>query len=96
VQAPYPLITRARLREALAPARGARILEVGRGTGCHSLSVAEWVGPAGTLEIFHLQQEMLDRTKRAAQERGPENIVATPWRRPRAPSRTTASTQPTS
>jgi ubiquinone/menaquinone biosynthesis C-methylase UbiE len=77
VQAPHPFITRARLREALAPAAGERILEVGPGTGYYSLSVAEWVGPAGTLEIFDLQQEMLDHTMRAAHERGLENILAT-------------------
>jgi SAM-dependent methyltransferase len=77
VQAPHPFITRARLREALAPAPGERILEVGPGTGYYSLAVAEWIGPAGTLEIFDLQQEMLDHTTRAAYARGLHNIVAT-------------------
>jgi ubiquinone/menaquinone biosynthesis C-methylase UbiE len=76
VQAPHPFITRERLREALAPAPGERILEVGPGTGYYSLSVAEWIGPAGTLEIFDLQQEMLDHTTRAARERGLHNVVA--------------------
>src|SRR5262249_50491261 len=76
VQAPHPFITRGRLREALAPAPGERILEVGPGTGYYSLSVAEWIGPAGTLEIFDLQQEMLDHTTRAAHERGLHNVVA--------------------
>jgi ubiquinone/menaquinone biosynthesis C-methylase UbiE len=75
VQAPHPFITRARLRKALAPADGDRILEVGPGTGYYSLSVAEWIAPAGALEIFDLQQEMLDHTSRAARERGLDNIV---------------------
>ena len=52
VQAPHPLITRARLREALAPSPGERILEVGPGTGYYSLPVAEWLGRDGSLEIF--------------------------------------------
>ena len=76
VQAPHPVITRARLREVLAPAAGERILEVGPGTGYYSLSVAEWIGPTGTLEIFDLQQEMLDHTARAASQRGLHNIIA--------------------
>src|SRR6266545_2295349 len=44
VQAPHPLITRPRLREALAPVPGERILEVGPGTGYYALPVAEWLG----------------------------------------------------
>jgi ubiquinone/menaquinone biosynthesis C-methylase UbiE len=77
VQAPHPLITRPRLREALAPAPGERILEVGPGTGYYALPVAEWLGPDGTLEIFDLQQEMLDHTLGRAREAGLGNIVAT-------------------
>ena len=37
MQAPHPLITRARLREALDPRPGERILEVGPGTGYYAL-----------------------------------------------------------
>jgi ubiquinone/menaquinone biosynthesis C-methylase UbiE len=77
VQAPHPLITRPRLREALAPAVGERILEVGPGTGYYALPVAEWLGPDGTLEIFDLQQEMLDHTARRAREVGLANVVPT-------------------
>jgi ubiquinone/menaquinone biosynthesis C-methylase UbiE len=77
VQAPHPLITRTRLREALAPQPGERILEVGPGTGYYSLPVAEWLGPDGTLEIFDLQQEMLDHTSGRAREAGLANVVAT-------------------
>src|SRR3954464_9048766 len=43
VQAPHPLITRARLREALAPRPGERMLEIGPGTGYYSLPVAAGV-----------------------------------------------------
>jgi ubiquinone/menaquinone biosynthesis C-methylase UbiE len=77
VEAPHPLITRARLREALAPQPGERILEVGPGTGYYSLPVAEWLGPDGTLEILDLQQEMLDHTSGRAREAGLGNVVAT-------------------
>jgi ubiquinone/menaquinone biosynthesis C-methylase UbiE len=77
VQAPHPLITRPRLREALSPSAGERILEIGPGTGYYTMPVAEWVGAAGTLEIFDIQQEMLDHTVRTARGRGLENIVAT-------------------
>jgi SAM-dependent methyltransferase len=77
VEPPHPLITRARLREVLAPGPGERVLEVGPGTGYYSLPVAEWLAPGGRLDIFDLQQPMLDHTLRRAAERGLENIDAT-------------------
>ena len=77
VEAPHPIITRARLREVLAPQRGERILEIGPGTGYYTLDLAEWVGPGGTVEIFDLQQQFLDHTLRAAEERGLVNITPT-------------------
>ena len=77
VQAPHPFITRARLREALDPQPGERVLEVGPGTGYYSLDVAEWVGPDGRLDVFDLQQEMLDHTTARAGERGLENLHPT-------------------
>jgi ubiquinone/menaquinone biosynthesis C-methylase UbiE len=77
VEAPHPFITRARLREALEPHSGQRLLEVGPGTGYYSLPVAEWLAPAGRLEVLDVQQEMLDHTMRAAAERGLDNIAAT-------------------
>jgi SAM-dependent methyltransferase len=78
VEAPHPLITRARLREILEPRPGERILEVGPGTGYYTLDMAEWVKPDGQLDILDLQQEMLDHTMRRAGERGVENINPTP------------------
>jgi len=57
VEAPHPLITRARLVDALEPAAGERLLEVGPGTGYYTLPVAPLVQ---TLDILDIQQEMLD------------------------------------
>jgi ubiquinone/menaquinone biosynthesis C-methylase UbiE len=76
VEAPHPLITRARLRKVLAPADGERLLELGPGTGYYTLELAGWVG-SGTVEIFDLQQEMLDHTMVRARERGIENLIPT-------------------
>jgi len=76
VQAPHPLITRDRLREALGDIAGRRVLEIGPGTGYYTLPVAEWVGPDGRLDIFDLQQEMLDHTLRRAVARGLTNVEA--------------------
>jgi ubiquinone/menaquinone biosynthesis C-methylase UbiE len=76
VQAPHPLITRARLREALAPTAGERVLEVGPGTGYYALEVAEWIGPQGRLDVFDLQQQMLDHTLLRGEQRGLANLVA--------------------
>ena len=73
VQAPHPWITRERLLEALAPAGGERLLEIGPGTGYYTLDVAR---RAGTLDIFDLQQEMLDHTMQRAGEAGIDNVVA--------------------
>jgi ubiquinone/menaquinone biosynthesis C-methylase UbiE len=77
VEAPHPLITRARLREILEPQPGERILEIGPGTGYYTLDLAEWIGPDGEVEIFDIQQEMLDHTIRRARERGLWNVNPT-------------------
>ncbi len=77
VEAPHPFITRARLREILEPKPGERMLEIGPGTGYYTLDLAQWVGSGGAVEIFDLQQEMLDHTIRRARERGLWNVNAT-------------------
>jgi ubiquinone/menaquinone biosynthesis C-methylase UbiE len=77
VEAPHPFITRPRLRDVLAPAPGQRLLEVGPGTGYYALSVARWIAPDGQLDVFDLQQAMLDHTLRRASEQHIANIVAT-------------------
>jgi ubiquinone/menaquinone biosynthesis C-methylase UbiE len=77
VEAPHPIITRERLRSVLRPAPGERLLEIGVGTGYYSCELAEWVAPAGRLELFDLQQEFLDHVMRAAGERGLSNLVPT-------------------
>jgi ubiquinone/menaquinone biosynthesis C-methylase UbiE len=77
VEAPHPFITRERLREVLDPRPGERLLEIGPGTGYYTLDLAEWVGHEGVVEIFDLQQEMLDHTIRRARERGLWNVNPT-------------------
>ena len=77
VEAPHPIITRARLREILEPQPGERVLEIGPGTGYYTLDLAEWVGAEGAIEIFDLQPEMLDHTIRRARERGLWNVNPT-------------------
>jgi ubiquinone/menaquinone biosynthesis C-methylase UbiE len=77
VEAPHPLITRARLREILEPVAGERVLEIGPGTGYYTLELAEAVGSEGAIEVFDIQQEMLDHTVRAAREHGLWNVNAT-------------------
>jgi SAM-dependent methyltransferase len=79
LEIPRPWLSRSRLREVLEPVPGERILEVGPGTGFFALPVAKWIQGgdgrgAGTLEVFDLQQEMLDDTMRRATERGLQNI----------------------
>jgi SAM-dependent methyltransferase len=74
VEAPHPVVTRARLLEALDPQPGERLLEVGPGTGYYSLTVAERLGPGGRLELLDLQQEMLDHTLARAARAGVDNV----------------------
>jgi ubiquinone/menaquinone biosynthesis C-methylase UbiE len=77
VEAPHPFITRARLREILEPVAGERILEVGPGTGYYTLDIAEGVGADGIVDVFDIQQEMLDHTMRRAKGRGFGNMRPT-------------------
>jgi ubiquinone/menaquinone biosynthesis C-methylase UbiE len=77
VESPHPFITRERLREALGPRPGDRILEVGPGTGYYTLDVAAWIAPGGTIDIFDLQPAMLDHTMQRASDRGLTNVSAT-------------------
>jgi ubiquinone/menaquinone biosynthesis C-methylase UbiE len=77
VEAPHPFITRGRLREALSPVAGERLLEVGPGTGYYAVPVAEWIGPSGSLGLLDVQQDFLDHTVRRAGERGLENLRPT-------------------
>jgi ubiquinone/menaquinone biosynthesis C-methylase UbiE len=75
LELPHPFITRGRLREALAPKPGERVLEVGPGTGYYALQAARWIEPGGTLDVLDPQQEMLDHVMRQAVERGITNIA---------------------
>lgn len=77
VEAPHPLITRRRLRETLDPRPGERILELGPGTGYYTLDLAEWVGERGAVDIFDIQQQMLDHTMRGVAKRGLSNVTPT-------------------
>ncbi len=77
VEIPHPFISRARLREILAPVPGERVLEVGPGTGYYTLEMAQRLIPGGTLDVVDIQQEMLDHTTLRAGERGITNIVPT-------------------
>src|SRR5215211_1092202 len=73
VEAPHPFITRKRLAEALEPRPGERILEIGPGTGYYTADLASRLD-GGTLEIFDIQQEMLDHAMRGVESRGHANV----------------------
>lgn len=77
VEAPHPFITRKRLIETLEPRPGDRVLEVGPGTGYYSLPVASELEPGGRLDIFDIQQAMLDHTTGRARDAGIANIEPT-------------------
>ena len=73
VEAPHPGITRGRLIEILAPRAGERVLEIGPGTGYYTFEIAARLD-GGQVDVFDIQQEMLDHVMRTANERGVTNI----------------------
>lgn len=77
VEMPHPFVTRERLLNMLDPKPGERFLEIGPGTGYYSLDVARSLQPDGVLEIFDIQQEMLDHAAKRAADAGIDNIVPT-------------------
>jgi SAM-dependent methyltransferase len=72
-----PYLTLERLCQVLAPRSNERILEIGPGTGLFSVPVAQRLVPGGTLDVFDIQQVMLDHTLGVAAARDVDNIVAT-------------------
>jgi ubiquinone/menaquinone biosynthesis C-methylase UbiE len=73
---PRPLITRRRLLEALDPAQGERILEIGPGTGYYTIPVAGRVGTRGSLEILDVRENYLRHSVERARRNGLSNVVA--------------------
>lgn len=73
VEGPHPGITRGRLREILDPRPGERVLEVGPGTGYYTFDLAARLD-GGQVDVFDIQQEMLDHVMREANRRGVTNV----------------------
>ncbi len=73
--APRVLLSPARVRKALQPRSGERILEIGPGVGSHAVSVASSLVPGGVLEVVDVQQEMLGAVARRAAGRRLTNVV---------------------
>ena len=71
---PHP-ISSGMLRRGVEPGPGDRVLEIGSGTGRHAVQVARWIGPTGTLDVFDIQQDMLDSVMRRAGNEGITNVV---------------------
>jgi SAM-dependent methyltransferase len=64
------------LHRILQPRSGERLLEIGPGIGIHALPVASTLAPNGTLDVFDVQQAMLDDVMRRASETAITNITA--------------------
>lgn len=62
-----------RLIEQVQPKRDSMILEVGPGPGFFSVDVARSV-PDGSLTLFDIQQEMLDKAKKRLEKRNISNV----------------------
>ena len=68
------LVSPERLADRLHLKPSSRVLEVGCGSGVFSVEVARRV-PAGHLELFDLQPEMLERARRKIQTAGLADVV---------------------
>jgi ubiquinone/menaquinone biosynthesis C-methylase UbiE len=75
VDIPHPGITLSRLVAILEPQPRERILEVGPGTGRFAIPMAERLGERGRLEVYDLQQEMVDHVMRRAADRDLKNVT---------------------
>ena len=73
IELPHPGITRGRLIEALQPRAGERVLEIGPGTGYYTFEMAGRLD-GGQVDIFDIQQEMIDHVMREANRRGVTNV----------------------
>jgi ubiquinone/menaquinone biosynthesis C-methylase UbiE len=73
VEAPHPGITRKRLLGILEPRPGERLLEIGPGTGYYTFHMAAGLD-GGQVDVFDIQQEMLDHVMREANRRGVTNV----------------------
>src|SRR5687768_11922128 len=73
IELPHPGITRGRLIEALQPRPGERVLEIGPGTGYYTFEMAGRLD-GGQVDVFDIQQEMLDHVMREANRRGVTNV----------------------
>ena len=71
---PHP-ISPGLLRRGVQPSPGDHVLEIGSGTGRHAVQVARWIAPAGTLDVFDVQQDMLDAVMRRAGDQSITNIT---------------------
>jgi ubiquinone/menaquinone biosynthesis C-methylase UbiE len=74
IELPHPGITRGRLIEILQPRAGERVLEIGPGTGYYTFEMAGRLD-GGQVDIFDIQQEMIDHVMREANRRGVTNVV---------------------
>ncbi len=71
---PHP-ISPGLVRRGIEPAAGDRVLEIGPGTGRHAVQVAQWIAPTGTLDIFDIQEDMLDAVMHRGFDEGLSNII---------------------
>ena len=64
-----------RLEQILEPRPGERLLEIGPGLGDHAMRVARALGANGGVDVFDVQQAMLDTVIRRAAQAGVANIT---------------------
>lgn len=64
VDVPHPFVTQARMRTALGPREGERMLAIGAGSGRYAVPLAGVVGDSGSVVAVDLHPDMLDLVRR--------------------------------
>lgn len=75
LEIPHPVVSRKRLGRVIDLEPGERVLEIGPGTGYFTRMMARSVSPGGAVDIFDIQQKMLDHTMARVEAEGLTDVV---------------------
>lgn len=75
LEIPHPVVSRERFARVAALEPGDRALEIGPGIGYFTRLIATAVSPGGSVDIFDIQQKMLDHAMRRVEAEGLADVV---------------------
>ena len=75
LEIPHPVVSRERFSRVIALKPGERALEIGPGIGYFTRQMAREVSPGGRIDIFDIQQKMLDHAMGRVEAEGLSDVV---------------------